>query len=434
MFPEDTMLLIQNCRLVDPASHTDGMRDILLSDGLVKTIAPAGTLPVPEGGTVIKACGAIAAPGLVDTHSHFRDPGFPKKEDIHTGSLSAAKGGYTSIIMMANTKPPIDSVPILSDVLARGEKEKIRIYSAANVTVGMQGEARTDFVSLKEAGAVVFTDDGRPITDASLLRSALKLARKLDMPVSLHEEDPAFVKEPGVNAGGKAAASLCLTGADRKAESSLVARDVKIAEEVGGKLLIQHIGSKEGVALVREAQKVNPLIQAEATPQHFSLTEDAVLQKGTLAKVNPPLRLEEDRQAILAGIADGTIRIIATDHAPHTRAEKSQTFPKAPSGMIGLETALSLGLKNLVRPGVLSLKQFLAMLTVNPAAYYKLPAGKIYEGGPADLLLFDPDKEWTVTDSFASRSSNSPFIGETLPGVVLYTICRGEIAYQLGTN
>lgn len=428
------MLLIKNCRLVDPASHTDGMRDILLADGLVKAIAPAGLLPSPEGGAVIEAGGAVAAPGLVDTHSHFRDPGFPQKEDIHTGSLSAARGGYTSVIMMANTKPPVDSVSVLADVLARGAREKIHVYSAANVTVGMQGEARTDFVSLKEAGAVVFTDDGKPIMNASLLRSALKLARKLDMPISLHEEDPAFVTEPGVNAGGEAAASLSLTGADRRAESTLVARDVKIAEEVGGKLLIQHISSKEGVALVREAQKKNPLIQAEATPQHFSLTEQAVLEKGTLAKVNPPLRLEEDRQAILDGIADGTIRILATDHAPHMAEEKDQPFSKAPSGMIGLETALSLGLQNLVRPGVISLEQYLAMLTVNPAEYYHLPAGRIFEGGPADLVLFDPERTWTVTSRFASRSSNSPFIGETLPGVVLYTICRGEIIYRTDIN
>lgn len=428
------MLLIQNCRLIDPASHTDGMRDLLLADGVVKAIAPAGTLSAPAGCEVLAAHGIVAAPGLVDTHSHFRDPGFPEKEDIHTGSLSAARGGYTSIVMMANTKPPIDCVPVLEDVLARGRKEKIHIYSAANVTVGMQGAERTDFVSLKEAGAVVFTDDGRPVMDQDLLKNALKLARKLDVPVSLHEEDPTFVKNPGVNAGGKAAAALGLVGADRQAEASLVARDVKLAEEVGGKLLIQHISSKEGVALVREAQKHNPLIQAEATPQHFSLTEAAVLEKGTLAKVNPPLRLEEDRQAILAGIADGTIRIIATDHAPHAKAQKDQPFVKAPSGMIGLETALSLGIRNLVQPGVISLEHFLAMLTINPAEYYHLPAGRICEGGPADLVLFDPERTWTVTSRFASRSSNSPFIGETLPGVVLYTICRGEIIYRADIN
>lgn len=422
------MLLIQNAHLVDPASHTDGIRDILIRDGIVERIGEH--LPVPEKCRVIDAGGVIAAPGLVDTHSHFRDPGFPEKETIHTGSLAAAKGGYTTIVMMANTKPPIDHADMLRDVLERGKKEKIHIYSAANVTVGMKGEARTDFLSLKQAGAVVFTDDGKPVMNEALLLDALKLAKKLDMPISLHEEDPAFVKNPGVNAGGRAAAFLGLAGADRKAEYTLIGRDVRLAEQVGGKLLIQHISSKEGVDLVRRAQKINPLIQAEATPQHLSLTEDAVLERGTLAKVNPPLRLEEDRMALIHGIQDGTIKILATDHAPHAKEQKAQPFSKAPSGMIGLETALSLGIRSLVQPGYITLEHLLAMLTCSPAEYYHLPGGKLQEGEPADLVLFDPDRTWTVTEDFASKSSNSPFIGWTLPGVVLATICSGEVVYQ----
>ncbi len=430
------MILIQGGTVIDPKTRLHAKKDILIHEGNILKIsdtifdatAPGAALP---GTTVIDATGCIVAPGLIDTHSHFRDPGFTEKEDIHTGSLAAAKGGYTSIVMMANTKPAIDCPDVLQDVLSRGEQEAIHVYSAANVTEGMEGEIRSDLVSLKEAGAVVFTDDGKPITDDALLLGALKLAKKIDMPISLHEEDPKYVTEAGVNAGGAAAASLGLTGADRRAESSMIERDVKLAIETGAKLLIQHISSAEGVELVRQARLQNPQIHAEATPHHFSLTEEAVISKGTLAKVNPPIRLESDRLAIIEGLRDGTIDIIATDHAPHTAAQKAQEFTKAPSGMIGLETALSLSLKNLVQPGYLTMDQMLAALTCNPADYYHLPAGTIKEGATADLVIFHPEETWTVTEGdFASKSSNSPFIGETLPGVIYATIAGGKIAYR----
>lgn len=429
------MLLIQNGTVIDPASGLHAQRSVLVREGRIAAMPDpsdpaAAAAPSGEPVQVLDAANCIVAPGLVDTHSHFRDPGFPRKETIHTGCLAAAKGGYTSIVMMANTKPPIDCVEILQDVLRRGSREKIHVYSAANVTRGMGGEERTDMVSLAQAGAVVFTDDGRPIVLESLLRDALKLARKLDRPISLHEEDPRYVVEPGINAGGPAAAAMHLTGADRKAESVLVERDCRLAIAAEAKLCIQHISSAEGVALVRRARRIHPLICAEATPHHFSLTEDAVLQKGTLAKVNPPLRLESDRQAVLEGIADGTIRIIATDHAPHAAGEKAVPFTEAPSGMIGLETALSLGIRALVRTHVITMDHLLAMLTCNPADYYQLPAGHLAVGGPADLVIFNPDEVWTVGSRFASRSSNSPFIGEELPGVVHWTIADGQIVYQ----
>ena len=284
------------------------------------------------------------APGLVDTHSHFRDPGFTYKEDLHTGSLAAAAGGYTSVILMANTNPPVDSAEILTDILERGRREQIHIYSAANVTKGMKGQEVNDLQALAAAGAPVFTDDGKPILNEAVFTQALKEADALGIPVSLHEEDPEFIRENGINAGSPAARELGITGSDRQAEISMIARDTRIAAELGVRLLIQHISTKEGVDLVRQARKINPLIHAEATPQHFSLTEDAVLQTGSLAKVNPPLRTEEDRLAIIQGLQDGTIDIIATDHAPHSAEEKAITpLWNAPSGMIGLPCPSSSG-------------------------------------------------------------------------------------------
>ena len=422
------MLLIKNALLMDPASNTQGDRDILIDNGIIRSIVPAGEAAATGFCDVIDAAGLICAPGLVDTHSHFRDPGFPLKEDIYTGAASAAKGGYTSVIMMANTKPSIDCVEILDQVLKKGAETGIHVYSAANVTLGMRGKELTDMEALKEHGARVFTDDGVPVLNEDLLRSALKKAASLNMPVSLHEEDPAYISENGIHAGGPAAEHLGIRGSAREAEISMIERDLKIAVETDAALCIQHISTAEGVALVREAKKRNPRITAEATPHHFSLTEEAVIERGSLAKVNPPIRTEKDRLSIIEGLADGTIDIIATDHAPHTKEEKSvQPLWKAPSGMIGLETALSLGIRELVNPGYLTMMELLRRMSTNPADYYSLPAGRIFEGGPADLCLFDPAAEWTVGETFASRSSNSPFIGQTMPGVIRHTICGGKI-------
>ncbi|MBE5998086.1 MAG: dihydroorotase [Sarcina sp.] len=446
------MLLIKNVYLYDPASGTEGKTDILTGGGRFVKIRPgisaneargiagrAADSPAGESSPadtedlqILDAEGLCAAPGFVDTHAHFRDPGFTYKEDLHTGALSAAKGGYTSIILMANVKPAVDCAPVLSDILARGQKEKIHLYSCANVTKGMQGAEVVDFEALAAAGAAGFTDDGLPIMDPEILREALRYAARAGLPVSLHEEDRTLITENGINGGGAAAKALGLTGSPREAEYTLIERDVALAVEAMAPLCIQHISTREGVELVRQARRKNPRIHAEATPHHFSLTEEALLEKGTLAKVNPPLRTEADRLAIIDGLRDGTIDLIATDHAPHTMEEKGQAFVKAPSGMIGLETAFSLGLKNLVQPGHLTMQQFLACLTCSPADFYHLPAGRVCEGAPADLVLFDREASWTVQSPFASKASNSPFLGETLPGVVHYTIAGGRIAYQIG--
>ena len=427
------MFLIKNIFLYDPASGSAQKTDLLIENGnflrigedlSIDSAADASSVRVLDGQ------GLCAAPGLIDTHAHFRDPGYTYKEDLHTGSLAAAKGGYTSIILMANTNPVVDSTAVLSDILTRAKKEKIHLYSCANVTQGMKGKETVDFDALAAAGAAGFTDDGVPVMDASVLEKALLAAKRLDLPVSLHEEDKTLISQNGINGGGKAAQSLELAGSPREAEITLVQRDVELAVRTGAPLCIQHISTAEGVELVRRARKLNPRIHAEATPHHFSLTEDAVLRCGTLAKVNPPLRTEADRMAIIEGLADGTIDLIATDHAPHADREKAQDFTKAPSGMIGLETALSLGIKNLVEPGYLTMLQFLACLTCHPADFYHLNAGRVCEGAPADLVIFDPGASWTVQKPFASRSSNSPFLGMELPGVIRYTIAAGEIIYE----
>jgi dihydroorotase len=422
------MLMIRNSYLIDPASGTEGKRDILIDNGRVVKIE-RNLLP-PAGASVIDAGGMIACPGLIDTHSHFRDPGFTYKEDLSTGAESAVKGGYTTIILMANTKPPVDSVPVLQDILERGRRLPVRLYSCANVTKGMAGKELADLAALADSGAAGFTDDGLPIMDSAVLRSALEIAKALNLPVSLHEEDKSLISENGVNGGGKAAAFLGLAGSPREAEYTLIARDVQIAAELDAPLCVQHISTAEGVDYVRRARRGHPSIHAEATPHHFSLTEDAVIARGTLAKVNPPLRTEEDRLAIIRGLQDGTIDIIATDHAPHATAEKEKPFVQAPSGMIGLETALSLAVKNLVQPGHLTMMQMLACLTCNPADFYHLEAGRLEPGAPADLTIFDPDEEWIVPSEFASKSCNSPFIGDKLPGVVHYTIVSGEVVYR----
>lgn len=376
--------------------------------------------------------GLAVAPGLVDVHVHFRDPGQTHKEDIMTGADAAKKGGFTSVVMMANTAPVIDNAEVLRYALNKGISTGINVYSCATITKGMNGETLTDFNALKAAGAVGFTDDGKPILDENLVRSAMEKARKLGMPISFHEEDPQYIDSPGYNRG-KASKHFGIGGADRQAEIAMIERDLRLAEETGATIDIQHISTKEGVELVRRYKAPN--IHAEATPHHFSLTEQAAIEQGTLAKMNPPLRTEEDRQAIIEGLRDGTIDMIVTDHAPHSEDEKRLPLTKAPSGIIGLETSLALGITNLVRPGHLSLEKLIELMTVGPAKVYGLglpgvTAGKICLGGPADLVIFDPDEKWTVSSNFASKSKNSPFIGQELYGKVKYTICHGKVVYK----
>ena len=427
-------MIIQGARVMDPASGRDEMADIIIRDGVVKAIVHRPDLAeysAQPGEEVIDAAGLVAAPGLVDVHVHFRDPGLTYKEDIISGAAAAAAGGFTTVICMGNTKPPVSDVSTLKDLRERARTLPVHVLNAANVTQGMKGEQLTDLEDLAAAGAVAFTDDGVPIQDEKLLLEAMRRAAALGLPVSLHEEDARLLKSSGVNAG-RVSEALGLGGAPSIAEQVLTARDCLLAREAGCRVDIQHVSAGETVSIIRFMKQFGCDVVAEVTPQHFTLTEEAVLEKGALAKVNPPLRTEADRLALIGGLKDGTLDMIVTDHAPHADAEKEKPFNEAPSGMIGLETSLALGITSLVIPGHLSLMQLLEKMTVNPAKAFHLDAGELKAGGPADLILFDPAQKWTVkNDCFHSKSSNSPFIGRELSGRVRYTICRGKTVYTM---
>lgn len=418
-------MLIKNGFLIDPASDTERLVDLRITDGLIQTLADAGTLTPENGEDELDVAGLMISPGLVDTHIHFRDPGFTYKEDLHTGSLSAAAGGFTSVICMANTSPVIDSVPVLKELMEREALEDIHIFQAAAVSCGLKGEEMTSMKELAAAGACGFTDDGIPLKNAAFLYKAMEEAKALDLPISLHEEDPAYIKQPGVNQG-KVSEQLNYGGASYLAEAVMVKRDCELAVKTGAKVDIQHISSGVAVDYVEEAKEKGANVYAEASPHHFTLTEEAVLKYGTLARMNPPLRTEEDRQRIIKGLQEGTIEIIATDHAPHSKEEKDKPLDQAPSGITGIETSLALGVTELVEKGYLSMMQLLEKMTINPAKLYNMEQGRLQEGKPADVVLFDPEEEWEVKE-YKSKATNSPFTGWKLKGKVKYTICDGKI-------
>ena len=377
------MIWIKNAHVVDPGNQVEGNMDICIADGKIAGVGEQIKLdafPASKEDVVIDASGFIVAPGFVDVHVHFRDPGLTYKEDIQTGARAAAKGGFTAVVCMANTKPPVDNLETLQYVEREGKKTGIHVLQAAAVSKGLLGRELTDMEELKAHGAVGFTDDGIPLLDEKLVKEAMERAAELNV-------------------------------------------------HTGAAVDIQHISSAASVKMVKLAKELGAQVYAEVTPHHFTLTEDAVLTHGTLAKMNPPLRTEEDRMAIIQGLKDGSIDIIATDHAPHSAEEKAKKLTEAPSGIIGLETALGLGVTNLVRPGHLTMMQLMEKMSLNPSRLYRLDFGFIKEGGAADLVIFDPKEEWTVGE-YVSKSSNSPFTGERLFGRVKYTICSGRIVYQ----
>ncbi len=418
-------MIIKNGRVIDPSTGLDEKIDLLIKDGKIKDMGKFDDINDEE---FIDAEGFIVAPGLVDIHVHFREPGFTYKEDIQTGSDAAAAGGFTTVIAMANTNPIIDNEETLKFVLEEMKKSKINVYTVAAVTKGFKGEELVDMEKLHELGAVGFSEDGIPINNEKTILKAMLKAKALNVPLSFHEESPNLIGFPGIN-DGKVAEKLGIKGAPGASEDIMVARDAMLALYTGATIDIQHISSGNSADMVRFIKGLGANVYAEVTPHHFSLTEDAVLEHGTLAKMNPPLRTEYDRLRIIEGLKDDTIEIIATDHAPHSSEEKNKELTKAPSGIIGLETSLSLGITNLVRKGHLSLIKLLEKMTINPAKLYNLECGTLSIGSKADIVIFDEDESYVV-EGFKSKSSNSPFIGETLYGRIKYTICDGNIVYK----
>jgi len=433
------MILLKNGRVIDPASSSDRRADVLIIGDKITLIDDsisefmAESISGSDKLEVIDCEGCVIGPGLVDIHVHFRDPGFEYKEDILTGAKAAAAGGFTSVILMANTKPAVDNIETLNYVLEKGAQTDINVYTCANVTEGLKGQQLTDFAGLKAAGAIGFTDDGIPILDAALAKRAMKEAVINDVVLSFHEEDPQYITNNGVNRG-KASEFYGIGGSDRMAEISMVKRDIELALETGAKINIQHISAKETIELIKEAKRNQPRdkeqqIFAEATPHHIALTEDATIEKGTLAKMNPPLRTEEDRRAIVDGIRDDSIDFIATDHAPHAKEEKDKPITDAPSGITGLETALPVVYQELVKKENISFIKVFSKMSLNPAKLYGLPGGKLQENSIADIVVFDENLSKEYNESF-SKSKNSPFFGHRFDGNVAYTICKGKVIYR----
>lgn len=422
-------LLIRGGRVVDPAQGVDDRLDLLIQDG--KILRLGRDLAAPDA-QILNAGGLTAAPGLVDIHVHLREPGFEAKETVATGCAAAARGGVTTLVAMPNTRPAADCPEIVRLVRDKAAATGINVLPAGAVTVGQKGEQLTDFAALKAAGVPALTDDGVPIQNLALLRQAMREASKLGLPLLDHCEDRDMVQNYAVNEGA-VSAQLNLPGRPAIAEELQIMRDVMLAEETGAHVHICHISTGKGVDIVRQAKAWGVHVTCETCPQYFTITEDEVLRQGTAARVNPPLRTQADVEAIRAGLVDGVIDAIVTDHAPHTAEEKAKPLPDAPSGMVGLETSLALALTGLYHSGLLPLSQVVALMSASPAALLGLDKGTLAAGRDADLILFDPDQAWIIDKTkFASKGRNTPFHGRTVRGRVKYTISRGTIIYQEG--
>ena len=424
-------LLIQNGRVLDPVSKTVTLTDLLAENGRVALLERGLET---EADRIIDASGLVVSPGLVDMHVHLRDPGYTYKEDIRTGTAAAARGGVTSLACMANTDPVLDCPEQLHYVRERAkEGSGVHVSPIAAVSVGLRGEEPTDAEALKKAGAVALSDDGCNVDNANLMRDVLIRTQRLGLPVLCHCEDTSMVEGRAVNEGS-VSRQLWLEGRPAIAEEIMVMRDAMLAEETGAAVHICHISTAKSVAIVRRYKRKGVQITCETCPQYFTLTEDEILTKGTMARVNPPLRTKSDVEGIIEGLKDGTIDAIATDHAPHSAEEKTRPLTDAPSGMVGLETALAVALTYLYHTGEMALSDILRRMTINPACILRLPTkGRLAIGSDGDVVIFDPDEAWTVDPNrFASKGRNTPFAGKTLRGKVKYTIVGGEIVYWEG--
>lgn len=422
-------LLVKGGYVVDPSTGLDQICDVLISNGRITAVGES--LSTPEDHcSVLDATGLIVAPGLVDLHVHLREPGFEDKETIATGCAAAARGGVTTLVAMPNTRPATDSPEMVARIRDKAAHTGITVYPAAAVTQGQKGEALTDFQALWQAGVPALTDDGVPIQNLALLRQAMQQARTMGLTILDHCEDRDMVRNYAVNEG-VVSRQLGLPGRPAIAEELQVMRDVMLAKETGARVHICHISTAGTVNIIRRAKAEGVPVTCETCPQYFILTEDEVLRQGTMARVNPPLRTEADRAAILEGLKDGTIDAIVTDHAPHCAWEKAQPLETAPSGMVGLETSLGLALTYLYHAGHMSLMDVIDHMSTTPATLLRLPKGTLQVGQQADLVLFDLNQAWTVDkEAFASKGRNTPFHGFQLKGKVKYTISMGQIIYQ----
>lgn len=433
-------LLLQGGRVIDPSQGWDGPRNLLIADGRI--VGAEEPLPEtnpalprgapPEKTEVLDLRGCLVVPGLIDMHVHLREPGFEAKETIRTGSEAAVAGGFTAVACMPNTQPVNDDPALTTWIRQRAAEAGLaRVYPVAAITAGSRGEALSDFASLRNAGAVAFSDDGRPVMNAAVMRQALEQAAVLGLPVLSHCED-LHLSGRGVMNEGARSAMLGLPGAPSVAEEVMVARDILLAEYAGATVHIAHVSTAGSVRLIREAKARGVRVTAETAPQYFCLTENAVSEGEPNARVNPPLRTERDRDAVKEGLRDGTLDAIASDHAPHARQDKEAGFAAAASGMVGLETSLSLSLR-LVAEGILTFSGLVRALSVAPARILGVPGGTLRVGAAADVTVIDPQRPWTVeAGRFRSRSRNTPFEGWAVQGKAVLTVVGGVVRFREG--
>jgi dihydroorotase len=424
-------LLIAAAHVLDPREGIDAPHDVLVRGGTIAQLGAPGSLEAPEGGEVLDGEGRHLLPGFVDPHVHLRTPGQEHEEDLDSGTRAAAAGGFVAVVAMPNTDPVVDGAPVLRSLREAARREaRVPVGFLASVSRGLAGEALTEMAELRDAGALGFTDDGKPVHRAALLRRALQYQRLCGGVIALHEEDPSL-SGVGVMHEGEVSARLGLAGIPSVSESTMIARDAAIAGYEEGRIHIQHLSARESVAAVAHARAQGVRITAEASPHHLTLTHDVLLEAlDTRCKMNPPLRAESDRQALLDGLRDGTIDCIATDHAPHAREEKEVPFEEAAMGTTGLETAFAALYTQLVVPGVLPLALVVERLSAG-AAVLDLPTPRIASGCPANLCLVDLAREWEVGEAgYESRSDNCCFAGRALSGRVLATVADGAVAYR----
>ncbi len=421
-------LLLKGGRIIDPSVALDMEGDLLIEEGQIRAIDRE--IPADEGLEVIDCRQKVILPGLIDIHVHLREPGEEYKETIETGTLAAVAGGFTAVCTMPNTKPPNDCAAVTKFIRDRArEQGHCRVYPVAAITVGQRGKRLTEFADLKEAGAVALSDDGHPVADAFLMRLALEYSRNFNLPIISHAEELALSAGGQMNEGALSTL-LGLKGIPKAAEEVAIFRDISLAALTGAPIHIAHVSTKGACEIIRRAKEAGVPVTAETAPHYFSLTEEAVAGYNTLAKVNPPLRTEEDREAIIEALAEGVIDVIATDHAPHSVLEKEVEFAQAACGLIGLETALPLTLR-LVRRGIISWLRMAELLSLNPARILGLPGGQLRPGSPADITVVDPELSWRVTpEGLKSRSKNSPFLGWEMKGAAIFTLVRGRVAFK----